>query len=109
MDTFQTIVADAAKTAHKVYHYLAPNGETYSTPRPAKQESGKKQLQRLRVAEQKERAKKLAELVHAAGIDKCEEFGASIAELIDPPVHISMADGSLPVMVSLLRRIEGEN
>lgn len=103
---FAEIVAEAAKTAHETYFWEAPNGQEFFAPAPLTEEeqevADRAELQRQRKREREERASELARIVEAAGLDRCEEMGINIAELIDPPVYIQKADGELPINLALI-------
>jgi hypothetical protein len=106
---FQDICRKAEKTAHKVYglqvgEELTPKGKRRPAiyfHKPAKVDPVA-ELKEQQKAERKERAERMAELVHAGGIDKCEELGVDISQLLDPPKHITLADGDLPITLALI-------
>lgn len=98
MVTFQEIVAESEKTRHKVY-MLELNGKKYRAPKP-KRVSPAKRLKTLREQERKLRAKQMAERYDGSEVEICS--------LLDKPKHITQADGGLPLMISLIRKIVNE-
>ena len=96
MATFSEIVAESEKDRHKVYFLQDENGKKYRAPKP-KKVNKVKQLARLREAERRERAAKMAELYQG------DE--TPLDTLLPEPKHITRADGGLPLMISLLKRV----
>lgn len=108
MATFTEIVKESELDRHEVY-FLQEGKHKFFAPSPEQEAIAKeKTLKQLRAQEQKERAIEMAKLVHAGGIPECEELGVDIAQLLEKPKHIQRADGGLPLMISLLKRIAKE-
>jgi hypothetical protein len=109
MATFSEIVAQSEKDRHKVYFLGIPCTDNKTADgRPfkgvklvgagkPKKVNREKQLARLREAERKERAAKMAELYDGSEVE--------LETLLPEPKHIKKADGGLPLMISLLRRV----
>ena len=97
MATFSEIVAASEKDWHKVYFLQDENGKKYRAPKP-KRVNKQKELARLREEERKERAKEMARLYQG------DE--TPLDTLLPEPKHITRADGGLPLMISLLRRMQ---
>jgi hypothetical protein len=95
MATFAEIVAQSEKDRHKVY-FLQAGKNKYFAPKPVKV-NPVKELARLRDDERRERAAKMAQLYQG------DE--TPLDTLLPEPKHITQADGGLPLMVSLLRRV----
>ena len=99
MATFSEIVAQSEKDRHKVYFLQDEHGKKYRAPKPAKV-NPVRALARLRDDERRERAAKMAQLYQG------DE--TPLDTLLPEPKHISKADGGLPLMISLLRRVVAE-
>lgn len=99
MATFAEIVAQSEKDRHKVYFLQDESGNKYHAAKP-KKANKMRELQELRNEERKERAAKMAELYDGTEVDLCS--------LLPEPKHITPADGGLPLMISLLRRVVAE-
>lgn len=99
MATFSEIVAQSEKDRHKVYFLQDENGKKYRAPKP-KRVNKVRELQELRNEERKERAAKMAELYQG------DE--TPLDTLLPEPKHVTPADGGLPLMISLLRRVVQE-
>lgn len=109
MSTFSEIVADSEKDRHKVYFLGIPQTDNKTADgRPfkgvkligagkPKKVSPEKQLAKLRETERKERAAKMAELYDGSEVE--------LETLLPEPKHITKADGGLPLVISLLRRV----
>lgn len=99
MATFSEIVAASEKDRHKVYFLQDEHGNKYRASKP-KKVNKIRELQELRNEERKERAAKMAELYQG------DE--TPLDTLLPEPKHITPADGGLPLMISLLRRVVNE-
>ena len=99
MATFAEIVAQSEKDRHKVYFLQDENGKKYRAPKPRKVNKVK-ELARLREEERKARAKEMARLYQG------DE--TPLDTLLPEPEHVRQADGGLPLIISLLRRVAGE-
>lgn len=99
MATFAEIVAESEKTRHKVYFLQDENGKKYRAPKP-KRVSPIEKLKRMREQERKQRAVEMARLYDGSEVDLCS--------LLDKPKHITQADGSLPLMLCLIRKVMAE-
>lgn len=96
---FREILAEAEATRDEIYGlaYTATmvNPKTkeplkYERILWVKKETDEEKQRKLKAQqeeERKERAKQLVELVEKATLEKCEEYGVSIAELIPPAKH----------------------
>jgi len=101
---FQEIVKESEATRHEVYKWQSPNGDILSAPQPKESRpSAAVELQQLRNVERSERAARLAEIVNRIGLEKCEENDTCIAQLIEEPKHMSMAEPGLPLTINLIR------
>lgn len=112
MATFAEIVAASEKDRHKVYFLGIPqtdnktaNGKPFKGTKligagKPKRVNKMRELQELRNEERRERAAKMAELYDGSEVDLCS--------LLPEPKHITPADGGLPLMISLLRRVVAE-
>lgn len=96
MATFAEIVAQSEKDRHKVYFLQDENGKKYRAPKPVKENLNNK-IKRLRKQEREQRAADMARLYDGSEVDICS--------LLDKPKHIDQADGSLPLMLCLIRRV----
>lgn len=110
MATFSEIVAQSEKDRHKVYFLGIPQTDNKTADgRPfkgvkligagkPKKVSPATELAKLREAERKERAAKMAELYDGSEVE--------LDTLLPEPKHITRADGSLPLIISLVKRIQ---
>ena len=102
---FDQIIAEAAKTAHKVYSlegigHITGKRHVFKCPKPVKV-NRVKELKQKQDAERRERAAKIAELV-GDNMHVCENANADLTGLLDPPKHVTIADKDLPVTLALI-------